>query len=140
MNRGSTPIPEPAAQLQRQLEQFRSAQPGADDSCRNRCGRLRSSWPANTAVHPVAHPLRLDYMKLKKRLGGSPTSRRKAATSRHSWTGCAVSCTARRMVSFRQGCVRLPESGFLLGQEAADRGSADLKSAGDLRFADAGAM
>jgi len=28
MNRESTPIPEPVAELQRQLEQFRSAQPG----------------------------------------------------------------------------------------------------------------
>ena len=39
-------------------------------------------------------------------------------------------------VSFRQGCVRPPESGFLLGQEAADRGSADRKPASDFRFAD----
>jgi hypothetical protein len=30
-------------------------------------------------VYPVAHPLRLDYTRLKKRLGGFPTSRRKAA-------------------------------------------------------------
>ena len=29
-------------------------------------------------VYPVAHPLRLDYTRLKKRLGGSPTLRRKA--------------------------------------------------------------
>ena len=39
-------------------------------------------------------------------------------------------------VSFRQGCVRPPESRFLLGQEAADGGSADLKLAGDFGFAD----
>jgi hypothetical protein len=41
-----------------------------------------------------------------------------------------------RDVSLRQGCARRPESGFLLGQEAADRGSADVKPASDLRFAD----
>ena len=29
-------------------------------------------------MYPVAHPLRLDYTRLKKRLGGSPTFRRKA--------------------------------------------------------------
>ena len=40
-------------------------------------------------------------------------------------------------VSFRQGCVRPPESGFLLGQEAADGGPADFKFAGDLGCADA---
>jgi hypothetical protein len=43
---------------------------------------------------------------------------------------------AEYIVSFRQGCVRRTESGFLLGQEASDRGSADLKPASDLRFAD----
>ena len=40
-------------------------------------------------------------------------------------------------VSFRQGCVRRSDSRFLLGQEAADRGSADFKLACDLGFADA---
>ena len=39
-------------------------------------------------------------------------------------------------VSFRQACVRSPESRFLFGQEAADGGSADLKLACDLGFAD----
>ena len=29
-------------------------------------------------IYPVAHPLRLDYMGLKKRLGGASTRRRKA--------------------------------------------------------------
>ena len=29
-------------------------------------------------IYPVAHPLRLDYMGLKKRLGGIPIRRRKA--------------------------------------------------------------
>src|SRR5436190_9324293 len=71
MKRESTPIPEPIAQLQRQLEQFRSAQPG-------RTKLPESLWQAAVelarqhGVYPVAHPLRLDYTRLKKRLGGSP--------------------------------------------------------------------
>lgn len=77
MNRESTPIPEPVVQLQRQLEQFRSSQPG-------RTKLPESLWQAAVeparqhGVYPVAHPLRLDYTRLKKRLGGSPKSRRKA--------------------------------------------------------------
>ena len=68
-------IPEPIAQLQRQLDQFRSTQP--------RGTKLPESlWQAAVelarqhGVYSVAHPLRLDYMGLKKRLGGvsrSPT-------------------------------------------------------------------
>jgi hypothetical protein len=78
MNRESTPIPEPVVQLQRQLEQFRSSRPG-------RTKLPESFWQAAVelarqhGVYPVAHPLRLDYTRLKKRLGGFPTSRRKAA-------------------------------------------------------------
>ena len=77
MKRESTPIPEPIAQLQRQLEQFRSAQPG-------RTKLPESLWQAAVelarqhGVYPVAHPLRLDYTGLKKRLGGTPVVRRKA--------------------------------------------------------------
>ena len=65
MNRESTPIPEPVAQLQRQLEQFRSTQPG-------RTKLPESLWQAAVelarqhGVYPVAHPLRLDYTRLKK--------------------------------------------------------------------------
>ena len=63
MNRESTPIPEPVAQLQRQLEQFRSAQPG-------RTKLPESLWKAAVelarqhGVYAVAHPLRLDYTRL----------------------------------------------------------------------------
>lgn len=77
MKREGTPIPEPVAQLQRQLEKFRSAQPG-------RTKLPESLWQAAVelarqhGVYPVARPLRLDYTRLKKRLGGSPTFRRKA--------------------------------------------------------------
>jgi len=76
MNRESTPIPEPVAQLQRQLEQFRSSQPG-------RTKLPESLWQAAVelarqhGVHAVAHPLRLDYTRLKQRLGGSPIVQRK---------------------------------------------------------------
>src|SRR5690349_6911743 len=75
MNRESKPIPEPVAQLQRQLEQFRSSQPG-------RTKLPESLWQAAVelarqhGVYSVAHPLRLDYTRLKKRLGGSPTMRK----------------------------------------------------------------
>jgi hypothetical protein len=69
-------IPEPIAQLQRQLEQFRSTQP-------RRTKLPESLWQAAVelarqhGVYPVAHPLRLDYMQLKKRLGGVSSLRRK---------------------------------------------------------------
>ena len=77
MNHKSTPIPEPIAQLQRQLDQYRSTQP-------RRTKLPESLWQAAVelarqhGVYPVAHPLRLDYMGLKKRLGGTPSLRRKA--------------------------------------------------------------
>src|SRR6476660_6367159 len=89
MNRESTPIPEPVAQLQRQLEQFRSTQQG-------RTKLPESLWQAAVelarqhGVYPVAHPLRLDYTRLKKRLGGSPTVRRKATKPALRGTACAV--------------------------------------------------
>ena len=43
-------------------------------------------------------------------------------------------------VSFRQDCVRPSDSRFLLGQEAADGGSADLKLTGDFGFAGFGGL
>src|ERR1700688_4025488 len=79
MNRESTPIPEPVAQLQRRLEQFRSSQPG-------RTKLPESLWQAAVelarqyGVYPVAHPLRLDYTRLKKQLGGPPTRRQRRTT------------------------------------------------------------
>ena len=74
----NTQIPEPIAQLQRQLEQFRSTQP-------KRTKLPESLWQSAVelarqhGVYAVAHPLRLDYTGLKKRLGGSPSRRRKLA-------------------------------------------------------------
>jgi hypothetical protein len=79
VNRKSTlPIPEPIAQLQRQLDQFRSTQS-------QRTKLPESLWQAAVAlarqhgVYAVARPLRLDYMGLKKRLGGVSALPRKAA-------------------------------------------------------------
>jgi hypothetical protein len=79
VNRNITPpIPEAILQLQRQLDQFRSTQP-------RRTKLPEPLWQAAVelarqhGIYPVAHPLRLDYMGLKKRLGGIPVLRRKAA-------------------------------------------------------------
>jgi hypothetical protein len=79
VNRKSVPIPEPIAQLQRQLEQFRGTQSG-------RTKLPESLWQAAVelarqyGVYPVAHPLRLDYTRLKKQLGGPPTRRQRRTT------------------------------------------------------------
>ena len=69
-------IPEPIVQLQRQLDQFRSA--------RSRRTKLPEPlWEAAVelarqhGVYSVAHPLRLDYVQLKKRLGGVTDLRKK---------------------------------------------------------------
>ena len=71
-------IPEPIAQLQHQLNEYRSTQP-------RRRKLPESLWQAAVelarehGVYSVAHPLRLDYMGLKKRLGGVSRLRRKAS-------------------------------------------------------------
>jgi hypothetical protein len=79
VNRTSTsPTPEPILQLQRQLDEFRN--------CRSGRTKLPDSlWQAAVelarqyGIYPVAHPLRLDYMGLKKRLGTIAPQRRQAA-------------------------------------------------------------
>src|SRR5215469_17870809 len=77
MKRKSTaPVPEAITQLQRQLEQFRSNRPG-------RKKLPESLWEVAVelarqhGVYAVAHPLRLDYTRLKQRLGGMPNQPRK---------------------------------------------------------------
>ena len=68
-DKSSVPIPEPIVQLQRQLDQFRSAQP-------HRAKIPESLWQAaeelarQHGLYAVAHPLRLDYVRLKRRLEG----------------------------------------------------------------------
>ena len=77
-SKSTTPIPGPIEQLQRQLDEFRSTQP-------HRTKLPETLWQAAVelarqhGVYSVAHPLRLDYMGLKKRLDGVPSSRKKAA-------------------------------------------------------------
>jgi hypothetical protein len=76
--KNASSIPEPIAQLQRQFDEFRSTQP-------HRTKLPETLWQAAVelarehGLHPVAHPLRLDYMGLKKRLEGVPGSQKKAA-------------------------------------------------------------
>src|SRR5580704_10290218 len=77
VNRKITPpIPEAIVQLQHQLDQFRSTQP-------RRTKLPESLWQAAVelarqhGIYSVAHPLRLDYMGLKKRLGEPSSHRRK---------------------------------------------------------------
>jgi hypothetical protein len=68
MNRKRTSlVPEPIVQLQRQLDRFRSTQQRRTklpDSLRQAAVELARQH----GVYSVAHPLRLDYMGLKKRI------------------------------------------------------------------------
>jgi hypothetical protein len=79
VNRKSAPIPEPIAQLQHQLDQFRGSQSG-------RTKLPEALWQAAVelarqyGVYPVAHPLRLDYTRLKKQLGGPQTRGQRKTT------------------------------------------------------------
>jgi hypothetical protein len=71
----AAPIPEAITQLQRQLEQFRSTRPA-------RTKLPESLWQAAVelarqhGIYAVARPLRLDYTRLKQRLGGIPNQPR----------------------------------------------------------------
>ena len=73
MNRKET-IPEPIAQLQRQLEEYRRMRP-------RRAKLPESIWDAAAelarahGVYAVAQALRLDYMGLKKRIGEAANRR-----------------------------------------------------------------
>lgn len=78
MNRkGTRSIAEPIAQLQRELEEYRRSQP-------RRAKLPESIWEAAAVlarehgVYAVAQALRLDYMGLKKRVGGDVASQRPA--------------------------------------------------------------
>ena len=77
-SKSTTPIPGPIEQLQRQLDEFRGAQP-------HRTKLPETLWQAAVelarqhGVYSVAHPLRLDYMGLKKRLDGVPVCEKKVA-------------------------------------------------------------
>ena len=72
------PIPEPIAQLQRRFDEFRSSRP-------HRAKLPETLWESAVelarqhGLYSVAHRLRLDYVQLKKRLGGVSDVRKKAA-------------------------------------------------------------
>lgn len=76
MDRASKPVPEGIVQLQRQLEQFRSTHslrtklPEAVWQSAVELARLHG-------VNSVAHPLRLDYAGLRRRLGETSGIRRR---------------------------------------------------------------
>lgn len=78
MNSKSTHIPGPIEQLQRQFDEFRSTRP-------HRTKLPETLWQAAVelarqhGVYSVAHPLRLDYTGLKKRLDGVPDPKKKSA-------------------------------------------------------------
>jgi hypothetical protein len=77
MNRKSTaPIPEAITQLQRQLEQFRSTQ-SARTKLPEPLWQAAVELARQHGIYAVAHPLRLDYTRLKQRLNGIPSQSRK---------------------------------------------------------------
>jgi len=77
-HKSSSSIPEPIVQLQRELEQYRG-------SHAHRTRLPETLWQSAVelarqhGLYSVAHPLRLDYVQLKKRLGGVVKAPRKAA-------------------------------------------------------------
>ena len=77
-SKNTAPIPGAIEQLQRQLDEFRSTQP-------HRTKLPEALWQAAVelarqhGVYSVAHPLRLDYVGLKKRLDGVSDPKKKAA-------------------------------------------------------------
>jgi len=79
-DKSASSIPEPIAQLQRQLDEFRSARPH-----RTRLPEVLWQSAVELAkqhgVYSVAHPLRLDYTQLKKRLEGVDGPQEKAAAA-----------------------------------------------------------
>jgi hypothetical protein len=78
MNRRSTaPIPEAITQLQRQLEQFRSTRP-ARTKLPDALWQAAVELARQYGIYAVSQPLRLDYTRLKQRLGGVPIQLRKA--------------------------------------------------------------
>jgi hypothetical protein len=76
-SKSASPIPAPIEQLRRQLDEFRSTRP-------HRTKLPETLWQAAVelarqhGVYSVAHPLRLDYTGLKKRLDGVPSPQKKA--------------------------------------------------------------
>jgi hypothetical protein len=81
MTRHENSIPEPIAQLQEQLTQFRNSnQPRTrlPESFWNAAVELARQY----GIYQTAHPLRLDYVGLKKRLLGSRSAQPKRTQKR----------------------------------------------------------
>lgn len=78
MNRRKTEVPQALAQLQQQLEQWRTTQPA-------RTKLPESFWQSAAelarqhGLNPTAKALRLDYAALKRRVSGSSDARRNPA-------------------------------------------------------------
>ena len=77
-SKSATPIPGAIEQLQRQLDEFRNMRP-------HRTKLPETLWQAAVelarqhGVYAVAHPLRLDYTGLKKRLDGVSDPKKRVA-------------------------------------------------------------
>jgi hypothetical protein len=91
------PVPEPVRQLQEQLNQFRLTHA--------RRSKLPDSlWTAAAAlarehgIYAVAHPLRLDYVGLKKRLAEAPVAARKTRKVIHSKPAFVELSAPRRLI------------------------------------------
>lgn len=97
------PLPEPIRQLQEQLNQFRLTHA-------RRAKLPELLWSAATAlarehgIYAVAHPLRLDYVGLKKRLAEAPATERKTrkvTTSKPAF----VELSAARRPNLQEGTI-----------------------------------
>ena len=72
----AAPVPEAITQLQHQLAQFRSSQ-SARTKLPESLWQTAVELARRHGIYAVAHPLRLDYTRLKQRLGGIPIRPRK---------------------------------------------------------------
>ena len=103
-SKSNEPIPEPIVQLQRQLDQFRTSQS-------HRTKIPESLWQAaeelarEHGLYAVAHPLRLDYVRLKRRLEGASkhAEKKKAASPGFVELIAAQPAAAECVIEFESG-------------------------------------
>ena len=97
------PVPEPIRQLQEQLNQFRLTHA-------RRSKLPEPLWTAAAAlarehgIYAVAHPLRLDYVGLKRRLAEAPAAARKTRKGNTS-TAAFVELSAPRGPVIQEGTI-----------------------------------
>lgn len=114
-DKSSKPVAEPIMQLQRQLEQFRS-------SHAHRARIPEALWRAAVelarqhGLQAVAHPLRLDYMGLKRRLTGTSeiTEKKPRSPGFVEWIAPQVTAGAECVIEFeseRSGKMRIQWKG-----------------------------